>query len=131
MRDALTVDTIRMVRAQIKDAQIATGKELGDAETLAILNNAAKKRREAIEMYEKSSRVDLTEKERKELAIIEAYLPKQLSRTQIEDIVAGIIAEVGASSTKDLGRVMGVAMQNLRGQADGKLVQDVVKNKLS
>ncbi len=130
-KDAVKVGTLRMIRAQLKDAQIAKGEPLSDDECLEVLNKAAKNRKEAIEMYEKSDRKDLLENEQKELEIISAYLPRQLSEQEIEEVISGIIADTGASTLNDLGKVMGVAMKQLKGKADGKIVQQMVRQKLS
>ncbi len=130
-KDALRVETIRMLRAQMKDRQIAKGEELTEEDEIAVLTNAAKKRREAIELYKQSDRTDLLQKEEQELAILSAYLPEQMGREEIEAQVEKIIAEVGASSVKDLGKVMSVAMKSLKGRADGKTVQEIVRSKLS
>lgn len=130
-RDAERVNTLRMVLAQLKDQRIALGKDLSDEEGVAVLMNAAKKRKEAIEIYEKSDRIDLLLKEKNELDIISSYLPAQLSAGEIEGIVVEIIAETGASSLQDLGKVMSQAMARLKGQADGKLVQQIVRNRLA
>lgn len=130
-RDALKVGTLRMVRAQLIDAEIARGDALNEDEVLGVLNNAAKKRKEAIAMYEKSSRDDLLAKEKEELEIITAYLPEQLSKEEIERVVSEIIADTGATTQKDLGKVMSSAMQQLKGKADGKVVQEMVRQKLA
>jgi len=130
-RDTIRVDTIRMIRAQIKDTQIASGQELDDGRIIQVLNNAAKKRREAIALYQQSGRIDLVEKETEELGIISAYLPAQLSRVEVEDIVKNIITEIGATAVGDFGKVMGTAMQELKGRADGKMVQEIVRESLT
>ncbi|MFQ5709959.1 MAG: GatB/YqeY domain-containing protein, partial [bacterium] len=93
--------------------------------------NAAKKRKEAIELYEKSDRVDLLDKEKKELEIITQYLPKQLSEDEVAEVVAQVMKEVGAQSMQDFGRVMSTAMKHLKGKADGKMVQGIVRKLLS
>jgi len=130
-KDSVKLGALRMLRAQLKDHQIEVGRELTDEDVIAVLTNAAKKRKESIEMYEKSDRSDLLENEKKELEVISKYLPKQLDESEIEDIVSGIIDEVGASSMQDIGKVMGPAMKELKGKADGKLVQEIVRKKLS
>jgi uncharacterized protein YqeY len=129
-KDMVKVSTIRMLRAQLKDMQIAKGEELTPEEEMSALTNAAKKRKEAIDFYAKSSREDLLAKEQAELKTISAYLPKQLSKEEIESIVGEVITDVGAASVSDLGKVMGSAMQQLKGKADGKLVQEIVRAKL-
>ncbi|MDZ7333480.1 MAG: GatB/YqeY domain-containing protein, partial [candidate division KSB1 bacterium] len=93
--------------------------------------NAAKKRKEAIDAYQKANRSDLAEKEQQELAIIQQYLPAQLSDEQIAAKIDEIIAAVGATSLKDLGKVMAEAMKALKGKADGKKVQQLVREKLA
>ncbi len=130
-RDAVKVGTIRMLRAQLKDAQIAKREDLSEEEVILGLRTAAKRRREAIEMYRKSSREDLLEKEKAELDIISGYLPKQLSKEEIEPIAARVIAEVGAATIRDVGKVMGPLMKQLKGKADGKLVQQIARSLLA
>ena len=130
-KDSVRVNTLRLLRAQMKDFQIAKGEELSEEDEISVLTNAAKKRKEAIEFYEKGGREELLAKEKKELEIISAFLPEQLTDDQIEEIVVKIIDEVDASSLKDLGKVMSAAMQQLKGRADGKLVQQIVRDKLS
>jgi len=130
-KDSLKVGMLRMVRAQFKDAQIAKREPLNDDEQLAVLGNAAKRRREALEMYKNSGRDDLIQKEQAELDIISVYLPKQLSREEIEKVLKDIIKKTDVSSMQDLGKVMGPAMQQLKGKADGKLVQQLVREILS
>lgn len=129
-RETIRVETLRMVRAQLKDARIAKGSDLTEEEHLDVLSNAAKKRKEAIAMYEKSSRADLLAKEQQELDIISAYLPEQLSQEEIEKVISAVIAETGASTLQDIGKVMGPAMKQLKGKADGKLIQELVRQRL-
>ena len=124
------VDVLRMLKAQIKNTEIEKGRELTEEEEIQVLQSAAKKRKEAMELYEKGGRPELAAKEKEELAIIETYLPKQMSRQEVEAVVSAIISEVRASSVKDLGKVMKAAMGQLRGKADGKVVQEIVRSKL-
>jgi len=130
--DSLRLSVIRQLRSQIKNAQLAPGKggELTDDELLRVVSNAAKKAKEAIELYKQGGRQDLVEKESAELAIIRDYLPEQLSEDEISKIVDAVIAEEAATSMQDLGRVMGKVMQQVRGRADGKMVQQLVRQKL-
>ena len=130
-KEKVKVETIRMVRAQLKDFQIAKRDELTEEDEISVLINAAKKRKEALELYEKSDRQDLIEQEKQELEIISAYLPAQLSKEEVEKVVLKVIEEVGASSLQDLGKVMGATMKDLRGKADGRMVQEIVREKLS
>ncbi|MCH8021129.1 GatB/YqeY domain-containing protein [candidate division KSB1 bacterium] len=130
-KEKIKVETIRMVRAQLKDFQIAKRDELTEEDEISVLTNAAKKRKEALELYEKSDRQDLIEQEKQELEIISAYLPAQLSKEEVEKVVLKVMEEVGASSPQDLGKVMGATMKDLKGKADGRMVQEIVREKLS
>jgi uncharacterized protein YqeY len=130
-RDSVKVGTLRLLRAHLKDAEIAKGDALSSEDELAVLATAAKKSKEAIEFYENSGRDDLLDKEKAELVIIASYLPRQLTEAEIAKVVSDIVAETKATSPADFGKVMGIAMQRLKGQADGKLVQRSVRNKLS
>ena len=126
-KDAPRRNTIRMVEAAIKNAEIdKRGKELAESDILAILQRQVKQRRESIEQFEKGGRTDLADKERVEIAIIEQYLPTQLSRDEVEARARAVIEQVGASGPGDRGKVMGLLMRELRGEADGSLVNAVV-----
>ncbi len=124
------VDVLRMLKAQIKNVEIEKGRPLTEEEEIQVLQSAAKKRKEAIEFYEKGNRPELAAKEKEELAVIEAFLPSQMSREEIEAAVVEIISQTGASSLKDLGKVMKEAMAQLKGKADGKMIQEIVRSKL-
>ncbi len=129
--DQLRLNTIRSIRASIIElTKRGTGSTLTTEEELQVLLAGAKKRREAIEMYEHAKRLDLADQEKKELEIINTYLPKQMSREEAEASVAKIILAAGASSSKDFSKVMPLAMKELKGKVDGKLVQEIVKLKL-
>ncbi len=130
-KDKIRVDTVRLLISQLKNARIEAGDDLTPDQELQVLMSAAKKRREAIQAYQSGGREDLLEQEQKELQIIEEFLPKQLSDEEIEKEVSAIIEQLGASSMKDLGRVMGEAMKKLKGKADGKKVQSIVRAKLA
>lgn len=126
-KDAPRRNTIRMVEAAIKNAEIdKRGAELAESDILAILQRQVKQRRESIEQFEKGGRDDLAEVERVEIAIIEQYLPRQLTRTEVEARARAVIEQVGASGPGDRGKVMGLLMRELRGEADGSLVNAVV-----
>ena len=129
--DALGVSTIRLVLSAIDYARIEQGHELNDDEALTVLNRQAKQRRESIEQYQAVKRPDLAEREAAELTVIESYLPAQLTRDEIVAEARAMIAEVGATSPSDLGKVMGPLTRKLRGRVDGKLVRDVVASLLS
>ena len=130
-KDAVRLRTIRSLRAAIKEKEIAErhGGEahLSEDVYLAVLQKQAKQRRDAIEQFEKAGRDDLVKKEHEELQIIESYLPKQLGDDEIRSVVEGIVAATGASSMRDMGKVMGAAMQQLRGRADGRRINEIVR----
>ena len=129
--DSVKLNTIRSIRAQmIELSKRGTGTSITPEEELTALLAAAKKRKEAIEMYEKAGRNDLADQEKRELDIISTYLPKQMRREEVEVIVKKIIGEIGATSSKDFSKVMPVAMKELKGKIDGKVVQEVVKQQL-
>ena len=126
-KDARRRSTIRMLEAAIKNAEIEKrGAELADADILAILQRQVKQRRESIEQYVSGNREDLAEIERVEIGIIEQYLPRQLGRDEVEARARAVIEQVGASGPGDRGKVMGMMMKELRGEADGSLVNAVV-----
>jgi len=130
-RDRTRLDTLRLLRAgMIELSKRGTGKEITPEDELSVLTAAVKKRKEAIELYEKGGRADLAHQERQELDVISSYLPKQLSKEEAEQIIQRIIAETGAISSKDFGKVMPLAMKELKGRIEGKLVQELVKSKL-
>ncbi|NCJ08553.1 GatB/YqeY domain-containing protein [Synechococcales cyanobacterium C] len=105
--------------------------QLSEAEELEVLVQQAKQRRDSIEQYTQAGRMDLVDEEAQELAIIEEYLPQPLSDAEISEVIAGIVQQVGATAPKDMGKVMGPAMQALKGRADGKKVQELVKTYLA
>jgi uncharacterized protein YqeY len=129
--EKLKLETLRSVRAQmIELTKRGTGSEITAEEEISALLTAAKKRKEAIELYRQAGREELARQEEQELEIINSYLPKQMSKEEAETIVDGIVSQTGASSLKDIGKVMGLAMKELKGRIDGKLVQEIVKQKL-
>jgi len=131
-QDAGRTSTLRMVKAAMMNRQIEKGGELNDDELQKLLSSLVKQRRDSIEQYEKAGRQELVDKEQAEIAVIETYLPKAASQAEIEDAVAAAIAETGASSMKDMGKVMKAAQAALAGKnADGKTVSEIVKTKLS
>ena len=129
--DSVKLNTIRSIRAQLIElSKRGTGTSITPEEEMTALLAAAKKRKEAIEMYEKAGRNDLADQEKRELDIISTYLPKQMSREEVEVIVKKIIGNIGATSSKDFGKVMPVVMKELKGKIDGKVIQEVVKQQL-
>lgn len=130
--DSETRDTLRMLLAAIKQVEVDTKQDnLNEADVLAIVNKQAKQRRESITEYESAGRADLAAVEVTELAIIERYLPQQMSRAEISSLVTKVIAEVGANGAKDKGKVMGRLMPQVKGKADGRLVNEVVTELLA
>jgi len=129
--DKVRLDTLRLLRAaMIELAKRGGGGGITPEDELSVLMAAMKKRKEAIEVYEKAGRQELAQQERSELAIIMEYLPKQLSADEAAAIVQRIITETGASSAKDFGKVMPLAMKELKGKFDGKVVLEMVRAKL-
>lgn len=130
-KDIVRRDVIRMIMSAIKQVEVDTRRDLTPDEVYAVLQKEAKTRRESIDEKEKAGRAAAAEDERRELAILEEFLPQQLSREQIAALVREAIAQTGAASPRDMGKVMGVLMPKVKGMADGKLVNDVVRELLS
>ena len=131
-QDANRTSTLRMVKAAMMNRKIEKGSELDDDEVQKLLRSLVKQRRDSIEQYEKAGRQELVDKENAEIAVIETYLPQAASQEEIERVVVSVIAETGASSMKDMGKVMKAAQAALAGKnADGRLVSEVVKAKLA
>lgn len=125
------LSTIRLLRGYIKNASIDRQKELTESEEIAVLQSAAKKRKESIQAYSEAGRDDLAAKESAELEVIQSYLPKPLNQEEIEKIVDSAIEQVGATTMQDLGKVMPVAIQMAEGRADGKTINAIVRKKLA
>lgn len=131
-QDAQRTSTLRMVKAAMMNRKIEKGSELDDDEIQKLLRSLVKQRRDSIEQYEKAGRQELVDKEQAEIAVIETYLPRAASAAEIEAAVAAAISETGATSIKDMGRVMKAAQTALADRnADGKIVADMVKAKLT
>lgn len=128
------VSTLRMVNAALKNADIearTTGKDMGDAEVLGLLQKMIKQRQESVEMYKKGGRDDLVKQEEEEIAVISAYLPKQMSEAEVSAAIDAAIKETGASSMKDMGKVIAVLRGKYAGQMDFGKASGAVKAKLS
>lgn len=130
--DKLRLETLRTIKAGFLEKQVEKRPNGGisNEDEISVLISAAKKRKESIEIFRNASRNDLADQEEKELGIIQEYLPKQLSSVEIEEIVRNKINEIGAVGAKDFGKVMPNVMKELKGKADGKLVQETVKKLL-
>ncbi len=131
-RDQLRMDVIRMIKAAILNKEVELKKDLDDAEMSRIMTTLIKQRRESVEQFEKAQRTELADKERKEISIIESYLPQALSLQELENIITSVLKETGARSLKDMGVVMKAVMARLATQAvDGKQISDLVRAKLA
>ncbi|MEL6616506.1 MAG: GatB/YqeY domain-containing protein [Bacteroidota bacterium] len=130
-RETVRLGAIRMLQSAITAEEKKTGQPLADDALVAIVQRQAKQRRDSIAQFENGGREDLAERERAELTWIEMYLPEQASDEDIHRIVQEIVTSTGASTMKDMGRVMGTAMQQLKGVADGNRVRQVVQQLLS
>lgn len=131
-RAAERTSTLRMVKAAFMNREIEKRAALDEEESLKLLRSMVKQRRDSIEQYVKGGRQELADKEQAEIEVIEAYLPQNASAEQIEAAVSAAIAESGASSIKDMGKVMKAAQAKLAGQnADGRTVSEIVKSRLS
>ena len=129
-KSVLKLSVIRMVKATIKNEEIKLGRDLSDDEVLTILTRELKQRRDSLHEFEKAGREDLATKTRDELDIILAYMPAQLSEDEIRQIVREAVAAFGATSKKEMGKVMGAIMPKVKGKADGNLVQQIVSEEL-
>lgn len=132
-KDEATLRSLRAIKAEIIKAKTAPGAsgEIDEATEQKFLQKMMKQRKDSLEIFEQQQREDLAVKEREEIAVIERFLPKQLSEHELTEIIKTIIAETGATTVADLGKVMGVATKQLAGKADGKMISSVVKGLLS
>ncbi|MCE5311805.1 MAG: GatB/YqeY domain-containing protein [Nitrospiraceae bacterium] len=130
-RDEIKVSTLRMVKASLKNKEIEKMSPLSGDDIITVLSTLSKQRRESIEQYNAASRPDLAEKEEKELRIIQTFLPKQLSPQELDEIILAAIKESGAASPAEAGKVMKIVSPKTKGQADGKTVNNRVKELLT
>ncbi len=129
-KDSEKVKTLRMLVSKLREKKIAAMKDLEEKDELAVLKKAAKERQDSISTFTAADRMDLANIEKVELELIMTYLPPEMDDTAIEAIVKKIISETGASSMAEMGRIMGMSMKEVNGQADGKRVQNFVKKLL-
>lgn len=131
-KDTVRVSVLRSLKTAIMETKTAANgkKDLEDGDIMKIIQKIAKQREEAATIYEENKRPDLAEGERKELEVLNTYLPKMLTESEVEDIVAKTIADLGATSMKDMGKVMGFINKTYAGQVDGSMVSRIVKSKL-
>jgi uncharacterized protein YqeY len=130
-RDASRLSALRMLKAAVMNKSVEKGRDLDDAEVLQVVASLVKQRRDSIEQFEKAGRADLVAKESSELAVLQSYLPPSATPEEINAAVAEAVAETGATSAKDLGKVMKAVMPKLAGKnADGKAVNEAVRRTL-
>ena len=131
-KDQAALRGIRAIKSAILLLKTdGSGAEITEDKEIKLLQKLVKQRKDSLDIYEKQNREDLAVKEREEIAVIEKYLPKQLDTAELEEIIKEIIAQTGASSMRDMGKVMGMASKQLAGKADGKTISGVVKSLLS
>ena len=130
-KDAPRLSALRMMKAAIMNKGVEKGHDLDDPEVLQVVSSLVKQRRDSIEQFSKAGRTDLVDKETAEIAVLEQYLPPAASADEIEAAVAAAIAETGAASPKDIGKVMKAVMPKLAGKhADGRTINEAVRRKL-
>ncbi|TCS94764.1 GatB/YqeY domain-containing protein [Hazenella coriacea] len=125
------LSVIRMLRASVKKEEIDKRRALNDEEVLEVIIREIKQRKDSITQYEKAGREDLAQKEKEELAILEIYLPEQLSEQEVRSMVEQVVQELGATSKADMGKVMGAMMPKVKGRADGRLISRLVQEALN
>ena len=131
-KKTVALESLRAIKSAILLAKTETGaNELTESDELKILQKLVKQRKDSAALYAQQGRNDLAEPELAQMAVIEKFLPAQLSEAEVEEALKGIIAQVGATSPKDMGKVMGAATKQLAGKADGKLISELVKKLLS
>ena len=132
-KDEKTVRSLRAIKAAIILAKTSEGAggEIKEEDEIKLLQKLVKQRKDSLEIFQQQNRADLAQKESEEIEVIEKFLPKQLSATELKVIIENIIKESGASSPADMGKVMGIATKQLAGKADGKTISALVKELLS
>ena len=131
-KDQAATRSIRAIKAAILLQKTdGSGQELDEAGEIRMLQKLVKQRKDSLEIYEKQGREDLAQPEREEIEVLERYLPKQMGEDELETYLKGVIEKTGASSMKDMGKVMGIANKELAGRADGKAISVIVKKLLN
>ncbi len=131
-KDIVKIDTLRSIRAEIlKMDKSGMNREMTPEEEIQLLSKQAKMRKESIELFAQAGRKDLVDKEQAQLDLINQYLPEQMSEKEADEIITKIISDSGTTSQKDFGRLMSEVMKQLKGKIDGKIIQDILKSKLS
>ncbi|MDZ4183353.1 MAG: GatB/YqeY domain-containing protein [Desulfuromonadales bacterium] len=130
-KDSLTLNAIRMVKTAIKNKEIELITQLDDQGVIGVMSTLAKQRKESAVAFREGNRLELAEKEEKELQVILTFLPQQMDEAEIKAIIEEVVAEVGATSAKDMGKVMKILTPKTTGRADGRLVSELVKARLA
>ncbi len=130
-KDKIRLSALRLLKSGLHNREIDLKRELSEAEFLQLLSAMVKQRKDSIEQFEKGGRTDLVEKEKAELSVIQEFMPAPMSETELDAIIAEAIRETGAASIRDMGKVMAALMPRVTGKADGKMVGEKVKARLS
>ena len=130
-KDSLKVDTLRLLISEIKNKEIDLREELGDEAITALLTTQIKRRKEAASMFEQGGRTDLKEKEEKEMAILQIYLPEQVGEEELTQRIQAVITETGAQGPQDMGKVMKVVVPEFKGKAEGDQIRKIVSELLA
>lgn len=130
-KDSLRLNAIRLMRTAIKNKEIDTRTTLSDEDVIGVLSTLVKQRKESAEVYRANQRDDLADKEEAELAVLQDFLPAQMSEDEIKAAIEAAVQETGAASMKDMGKVMKIVSAQTRGRADGRLVSELVKARLA
>ena len=131
-KDTIALEALRAIKSELLLAQTASGskEEISESDEIKLLQKLVKTRQESLDIFEKQSREDLAVKEREEIAVIRRFLPAMMEGAELEAVLAKIVAETGATSAKDMGKVMGMANKQLAGKADGRAISEIVKKLL-
>ena len=129
-RDSLKTDTLRLLLSEIKNKEIDLRREIENEEIISILVTQIKKRKEAASIYEENGRKDFSEKELKESSFLESYLPEQVGEEELKKRIQEILADIGAQSPRDMGKVMKIVIPEFKGKADGAIIKDLVSELL-
>lgn len=129
--EAIKLSVLKMLRAEMHNTEIAKRKELSDEEIIDVVLREIKKRKDAVELYEKGGRQELADKEKKETETLMTYLPEQLSEEEIRNLVKKAIEQTGAKEIKEMGKVMAVLMPQIKGRADNSLISSIIKEMLA
>jgi uncharacterized protein YqeY len=129
-KDTVALDAVRSIKSAVKLAEIEAGKELSEEDVHAVIQKAVKQRRDSIDQFKSGGREDLVKVEEAQVAVLQRFLPAQLSEAEVSALVDAAVAATGASGPKDMGKVMGALMPKVKGKADGGMVNRLVKAKL-